>query len=90
LPALKREPRIAYGLNTVIDAKRLMTLRNALDRDIEIVIRKKPRLRQAERIRVVAGVIAFMLARRSRRQRPIFSANCAENRRPNLRILCGE
>ena len=79
--------RLAYALNTVIDAKRLtqasaavrlslnqpkvsalrnyklegfsverlMTLLNALDRDIEIVIRKKPRSRPAARISVVAA-----------------------------------
>lgn len=79
--------RLAYALNTVIDAQRLtqdeaakqlglnqpkvsalrnyklegfsverlMTLLNALDRDIEIVIRKKPKSRPAARIRVVAA-----------------------------------
>ena len=79
--------RLAYALNTVIDAQRLtqdeaakrlglnqpkvsalrnyklegfsverlMTLLNALDRDIEIVIRKKPRSRPAARISVVAA-----------------------------------
>ena len=79
--------RLAYALNTVIDAKRLtqaaaavrlglnqpkvsalrnyklegfsverlMTLLNALDRDIEIVIRKKPKSRPAARISVVAA-----------------------------------
>jgi predicted XRE-type DNA-binding protein len=35
--------------------ERLMTLLNALDRDIEIVIRKKPRSRAAARISVVAA-----------------------------------
>ncbi|HXZ00845.1 MAG TPA: helix-turn-helix transcriptional regulator [Stellaceae bacterium] len=34
--------------------ERLMTFLTALDRDVEIVIRKKPRSRQAARIRVVA------------------------------------
>jgi predicted XRE-type DNA-binding protein len=79
--------RLAYALNTVIDAQRLtqdeaakrlglnqpkvsalrnyklegfsverlMTLLNALDRDIEIIIRKKPRSRPAARISVVAA-----------------------------------
>lgn len=79
--------RLAYALNTVIDAQRLtqeaaaarlglnqpkvsalrnykldgfsverlMTLLNALDRDIEIVIRKKPKSRPAARISVVAA-----------------------------------
>ena len=79
--------RLAYALNSVIDAQRLtqdeaakrlglnqpkvsalrnyklegfsverlMTLLNALDRDIEIVIRKKPRSRPAARISVVAA-----------------------------------
>ncbi len=79
--------RLAYALNTVMDAKRLtqaaaaarlglnqpkvsalrnykldgfsverlMTLLNALDQDIEIVIRKKPRSRAAARISVVAA-----------------------------------
>ena len=76
--------RLAYALNTVIDAQRLtqgvaaqrlglnqpkvsalrnyklegfsverlMTLLNALDRDIEIVIRKKPKSRPAARTRI--------------------------------------
>ena len=35
--------------------ERLMTLLTALDRDIEIVIRKKPRSRRAARISVVAA-----------------------------------
>ena len=35
--------------------ERLMTLLNALDQDIEIVIRAKPRSRAAARISVVAG-----------------------------------
>ena len=35
--------------------ERLMTLLNALDRDVEIVIRKKPRSRAAARISVVAA-----------------------------------
>ena len=79
--------RLAYALNTIMDAQRLtqaaaaarlglnqpkvsalrnyklegfsverlMTLLNALDRDIEIVIRKKPRSRAAARISVVAA-----------------------------------
>lgn len=79
--------RLAYALNTIIDAQRLtqgvaaqrlglnqpkvsalrnyklegfsverlMTLLNALDRDIEIVIRKKPRSRSSARISVVAA-----------------------------------
>jgi predicted XRE-type DNA-binding protein len=79
--------RLAYTLNTIMDAQRLtqgaaaarlglnqpkvsalrnyklegfsverlMTLLNALDRDIEIVIRKKPRSRAAARISVVAA-----------------------------------
>lgn len=79
--------RLAYALNTVIDAQRLtqeaaavrlglnqpkvsalrnyklegfsverlMTLLNALDRDVEIVIRKKPKSRPAARISVVAA-----------------------------------
>ena len=79
--------RLAYALNTIIDARRLtqsaaaerlglnqpkvsalrhyklagfsverlMTLLTALDRDIDIVIRKKPRSRGAARISVVAA-----------------------------------
>jgi len=79
--------RLAYALNTIMDAQRLtqaaaaarlglnqpkvsalrnyklegfsverlMTLLNALDRDVEIVIRRKPRSRAAARISVVAG-----------------------------------
>jgi predicted XRE-type DNA-binding protein len=35
--------------------ERLMTLLNALDRDVDIVIRKKPRSRAAARISVVAA-----------------------------------
>jgi hypothetical protein len=35
--------------------ERLMTLLNALDQDVEIVIRAKPRARAAARISVVAG-----------------------------------
>jgi predicted XRE-type DNA-binding protein len=79
--------RLAYALNTIVDARRLtqaaaaarlglnqpkisalrnyklegfsverlMTLLNALDQDIEIVIREKPRSRAAARISVVAA-----------------------------------
>ena len=79
--------RLAYALNSIIDARhltqqaaaaclglnqpkvsalrnyklegfsveRLMTLLNALDRDIDIVIRKKPRSRATARISVVAA-----------------------------------
>ena len=79
--------RLAYALNTIIEARRLtqaaaaarlglnqpkvsalrnyklegfsverlMTLLTALDRDVEIVIRKKPRSRSAARISVVAA-----------------------------------
>jgi hypothetical protein len=35
--------------------ERLMTLLNALDQDVEIVIRRKPRSRTAARISVVAA-----------------------------------
>jgi Helix-turn-helix domain len=35
--------------------ERLMTFLTAFDRDVEIVIRKKPRSRPAARIRVVAA-----------------------------------
>ena len=83
----KTKLRLAYALNTIMDAQRLtqaaaavrlglnqpkvsalrnyklegfsverlMTLRNALDQDIEIVIREKPRSRAAARISVVAA-----------------------------------
>lgn len=79
--------RLAYALNTIVDARRLtqaaaalrlglnqpkvsalrnyklegfsverlMTLLNALDQDVEIVIRAKPRSRAAARISVVAA-----------------------------------
>ena len=79
--------RLAYALNTIMEAQhltqataaarlglnqpkvsalrnyrlegfsveRLMTLLNALDRDVEIVIRAKPRSRAAARISVVAA-----------------------------------
>jgi predicted XRE-type DNA-binding protein len=79
--------RLAYALNTIVDAQRLtqaaaaarlglnqpkvsalrnykldgfsverlMTLLNALDQDVEIVIREKPRSRAAARISVIAA-----------------------------------
>jgi predicted XRE-type DNA-binding protein len=51
------QPKVSALRNYKLDGfsvERLMTLLNALDRDIEIVIRKKPRSREA-RISVVAA-----------------------------------
>ena len=47
--ALRNDKREGFSV------ERLMTLLDALDRDVEIVIRKKPRLRAAARISVVAA-----------------------------------
>ena len=52
------QPKVSALRNYKLDGfsvERLMTLLNALDRDIEIVIRKKPRSRPAGRISVVAA-----------------------------------
>jgi predicted XRE-type DNA-binding protein len=52
------QPKVSALQNYKLDGfsvERLMTLLNALDRDIEIVIRKKPRSRGAGRITVVAA-----------------------------------
>ena len=52
------QPRISALRNYKLEGfsvERLMTLLNALDRDIDIVIRAKPRSRAAARISVVAG-----------------------------------
>ena len=52
------QPKVSALRNYKIEGfsvERLMTLLNALDRDIEIVIRKKPRSRGAARISVVAA-----------------------------------
>ena len=52
------QPRVSalrhYKL-TGFSVERLMTLLTAVDRDVEIVIRKKPRSRSAARISVVAA-----------------------------------
>ncbi len=52
------QPKVSALRNYKLEGfsvERLMTLLNALDRDIEIVIRKKPRSRSAARISVVAA-----------------------------------
>ena len=52
------QPKVSALRNYKLDGfsvERLMTLLNALDRDVEIVIRKKPRSRAAARINVVAA-----------------------------------
>jgi predicted XRE-type DNA-binding protein len=52
------QPKVSALRNYKLEGfsvERLMTLLNALDRDIEIVIRKKPRSRPAARISVVAA-----------------------------------
>jgi predicted XRE-type DNA-binding protein len=52
------QPKVSALRNYKLDGfsvERLMTLLNALDRDVEIVIRKKPRSRAAARISVVAA-----------------------------------
>ena len=52
------QPKISALRNYKLDGfsvERLMTLLTALDRDVEIVIRKKPRSRNAARISVVAA-----------------------------------
>src|SRR3954449_2491871 len=52
------QPKVSALRNYKLDGfsvERLMTLLTALDRDVEIVIRKKPRSRAAARISVVAA-----------------------------------
>ncbi len=52
------QPKVSALCNYKLDGfsvERLMTLLTALDRDVEIVIRKKPRSRAAARISVVAA-----------------------------------
>jgi len=52
------QPKVSALRNYKLDGfsvERLMTLLNALDRDVEIVIRKKPKSRPAARISVVAA-----------------------------------
>ena len=52
------QPKVSALRNYKLDGfsvERLMTLLTALDRDIEIVIRKKPRSRSAARISVIAA-----------------------------------
>jgi predicted XRE-type DNA-binding protein len=52
------QPKISALRNYKLEGysvERLMTLLTALDRDIDIVIRKKPRTRSAARISVVAA-----------------------------------
>jgi predicted XRE-type DNA-binding protein len=52
------QPKVSALRNYKLEGfsvERLMTLLNALDQDVEIVIRKKPRSRSAARISVVAA-----------------------------------
>jgi predicted XRE-type DNA-binding protein len=52
------QPKVSALRNyrlTGFSLERLMTLLTALDKDIEIVIRQKPRSRRAARISVVAA-----------------------------------
>jgi len=52
------QPKVSALRNYKLEGfsvERFMTLLNALDRDVEIVIRKKPRSRAAARISVVAA-----------------------------------
>jgi predicted XRE-type DNA-binding protein len=52
------QPKVSALRNYKLEGfsvERLMTLLNALDRDVEIVIRRKPRSRAAARISVVAA-----------------------------------
>ena len=52
------QPKVSALRNYKLEGfsvERLMTLLNALDRDVEIVIRKKPRSRAVARISVVAA-----------------------------------
>jgi len=52
------QPKVSALRNYKLDGfsvERLMTLLTALDRDVEIVIRKKPRSRNVARISVVAA-----------------------------------
>jgi predicted XRE-type DNA-binding protein len=52
------QPKVSALRNYKIEGfsvERLMTLLTALDRDVEIVIRKKPRSRSAARISVIAA-----------------------------------
>jgi predicted XRE-type DNA-binding protein len=52
------QPKVSALLNYKLagfSVERLMTFLTALDRDVEIVIRKKPRSRSAARISVVAA-----------------------------------
>jgi predicted XRE-type DNA-binding protein len=52
------QPKVSALRNYKLDGfsvERLMTLLTALDRDVEIVIRKKPRSRGAARISVIAA-----------------------------------
>jgi predicted XRE-type DNA-binding protein len=52
------QPKVSALANYKLDGfsvERLMTFLTALDQDMEIVIRKKPRSRAAERISVVAA-----------------------------------
>jgi predicted XRE-type DNA-binding protein len=52
------QPKVSALRNYKLEGfavERLLTLLNALDRDVELVIRKKPRWRAAARISVVAA-----------------------------------
>ncbi len=52
------QPKVSALLNYKLagfSVERLMTLLTALDRDVEIVIKKKPKSRSAARISVIAA-----------------------------------
>ena len=52
------QPKVSALLHYKLDGfsvERLMRFLTALDRDVEIVVRKKPRARSAARIRVIAA-----------------------------------
>jgi hypothetical protein len=58
------QPKISALVNCQLDGfsvERLMHFLNALDRDVEIVIRKKPRSRRAARISVTEDQLSVSL-----------------------------
>jgi predicted XRE-type DNA-binding protein len=76
------QPKVSAQRNYKLEGfsvERLMTLLNALDRDVEIVIRKKPRSRSAARLR------ANELVNRTLADLNHYRASCAKARQPALR-----
>jgi len=47
--------RLAYALNQELEARKISQADAAIDQDVEIVIRRKPRSRKTGRISVVAA-----------------------------------